>query len=436
MKRSDAMARKQRIYTRYKPEQIRPHTGQKSSKGRLMVILVVFLGVSMWLAASGLIVLPERLQKLVHSEETESGKTEKTEPALDPLGVVTFGTEPEKKEPVASVAIEKPQPKAPIQVAPLPPPPPENTADATNAKPVIKVKLPPPPKFEPFSPRSAWSTFDVQLALARNAVSPGILDGLSGPQTVLALKAFQQKVGLEPTGKPDLKTKSRLVLNLPPYTSYLITSNDLANLRPLAKSWTAKANQDRLGYQNALEMVAEKSHSYRRFIEQLNPDVDWKNIQPNTRVKVPLVRYPEPRQKAAFLRISLTNRILQAFDASTNLIAHFPCSIARTVSSRPVGELKITSLVDGPNYTFDPARFPNTHEGRTLDHKLIIQPGPNNPVGTAWIGLNKPSYGIHGTPLPEKIGRTESLGCFRLANWDASYLLLLVTKEMSVFVEP
>ncbi|MGB0580538.1 MAG: L,D-transpeptidase family protein, partial [Limisphaerales bacterium] len=419
------MARKQRIYTRYKPEQkIRSHTTQKSSKGRLLVILITFLGVSMWLAASGLIVLPESLQQLVRSEPS-SENPDANEPELPPAQKLTFGTEPQKVNPVAAVNIERPQPKAPIQVAPLPPP--RTATNTVTAKPTIEVNLSPAPKLEPFSPRSAWSTFDVQLALARNAVSPGILDGLSGPQTVLALKAFQRKVGLEPTGKPDLKTKSRLVLNLPPYTTYLITSNHLASFRPVRTSWTGKANQDRLAYQNALEMVAEKSHSYRRFIEQLNPGVDWNNLQPNTRVKVPLVRYPEPRRKASFLRISLTNRVLQAFDANTNLIAHFPCSIARNVQSRPVGELKITSLVDGPNYTFDPARFPNSPESKTLDHKLIIQPGPNNPVGTAWIGLSKPSYGIHGTPLPEKIGRTESLGCFRLANWDASYLLLLVS---------
>ena len=71
-----------------------------------------------------------------------------------------------------------------------------------------------------------------------------------------------------------------------------------------------------------------------------------------------------------------------------------------------------------------------------MNQKLILQPGPNNPVGVAWIGLDKTGYGIHGTPVPEQVGRTESHGCFRLANWDAEYLVKLVWVGMPVLVEP
>jgi lipoprotein-anchoring transpeptidase ErfK/SrfK len=57
-------------------------------------------------------------------------------------------------------------------------------------------------------------------------------------------------------------------------------------------------------------------------------------------------------------------------------------------------------------------------------------------VGTVWIGLDRPGYGIHGTPLPEKVGRTESHGCFRLANWNAEYLLKLAWVGMPVIIQP
>jgi lipoprotein-anchoring transpeptidase ErfK/SrfK len=57
-------------------------------------------------------------------------------------------------------------------------------------------------------------------------------------------------------------------------------------------------------------------------------------------------------------------------------------------------------------------------------------------VGVAWISLDRPGYGIHGTPQPEKVGRTESHGCFRLANWNAEYLLKIVWAGMPVYVEP
>ena len=88
------------------------------------------------------------------------------------------------------------------------------------------------------------------------------------------------------------------------------------------------------------------------------------------------------------------------------------------------------------DYTFDPALFSESEEARTLDRKLWIPPGPNNPVGVAWIGLDLPGYGIHGTPTPEHVGRTESHGCFRLANWDARTLLGMVWVGMPVTVEP
>jgi lipoprotein-anchoring transpeptidase ErfK/SrfK len=80
--------------------------------------------------------------------------------------------------------------------------------------------------------------------------------------------------------------------------------------------------------------------------------------------------------------------------------------------------------------------FPESPEAQAIGRKLILQPGPNNPVGVAWIGLDKPGYGMHGTPGPEQVGRTESHGCFRLANWDAEYLVKLVWIGMPVTVVP
>jgi len=131
----------------------------------------------------------------------------------------------------------------------------------------------------------------------------------------------------------------------------------------------------------------------------------------------------------------LAEKILERFDANTNLLAHFPCSIAHSVSKRPVGGLRVAILAPDPNYTFDPEIFPESAEARQLKTKLVLPPGPNNPVGVAWIGLDRPRYGIHGTPNPEQVGRTESHGCFRLANWNAEFLLKLVTVGTPVIVE-
>ena len=99
----------------------------------------------------------------------------------------------------------------------------------------------------------------------------------------------------------------------------------------------------------------------------------------------------------------------------------------------PAGSLVLPSI---PAANRDPAVFTESAEAQELGRKLIIPPGPNNPVGLAWIGLDRPGYGIHGTPEPEKVGRTESHGCFRLANWDALTLLKLVKVGLPVWVEP
>src|SRR6185503_10589616 len=170
-------------------------------------------------------------------------------------------------------------------------------------------------------------------------------------------------------------------------------------------------------------------------IKQLNPSVAWNNVPAGTVLQVPNVHYPEDAPKAAWITIHLSARMLEAFDAQTNLIVHFPCSIARMVEKRPVGLLHVQVIAPNPNYTFNPDIFQESEEARQIHHKLIIPPGPNNPVGVAWIGLDRPGYGIHGTPIPEQVGRTESHGCFRLANWDAEYLTRLVSMGLPVSVQ-
>jgi lipoprotein-anchoring transpeptidase ErfK/SrfK len=143
-----------------------------------------------------------------------------------------------------------------------------------------------------------------------------------------------------------------------------------------------------------------------------------------------------PKGKAAFIRIQLGAKTLQVFDRQTNLLAHFPCSIARQVEKRPIGVLKVECIALNPNYKFSPEIFPESEEARLLKHPLMIPKGPNNPVGTAWIGLDRPGYGIHGTPRPEDVGRTESHGCFRLANWNAEYLAQWVEVGTPVIIQP
>jgi lipoprotein-anchoring transpeptidase ErfK/SrfK len=278
--------------------------------------------------------------------------------------------------------------------------------------------------------------FEAQLVLARQAISPGSLDGAIGSQTRAALRAFQTRENLPVTGDLDAPTRARLILQVPPYQTYIITSNDLARLQPLSETWLGKSQQSVLDYETILELVSEKGRSHPGLIKRLNTGVDWTNMTAGAAVTIPNCPNPPARIRATFLTISLGNKTLDAWDSNTNILAHFPCSIARRVEKRPAGELHVTVVAPNPNYTFNPEVFPESAEARELNRKLLIPPGPNNPVGVAWIGLDLPGYGIHGTPRPEDVGRTESHGCFRLANWNAEYLVRLVTVGTPVIIEP
>lgn len=295
--------------------------------------------------------------------------------------------------------------------------------------------LPPIPSSVDF-PRPVRDVFEAQVALARRAISPGALDGAIGSQTRAALAAFQRAQQLVPTGTLDTNTRPNLILDAPILANYTVTTNDFARLQPLGKTWLEKSQQTALDYETELELVAEQGHANPALIRQLNPGVNWTTLVAGTVLKIPEVKYPEPEEKAAWVVIHLSARFMEAFDAATNLMAHFPCSIAAKVEKRPVGELHVIVIAPDPNYTVNPDLFPESEEMQTLGRKLILQPGPNNPVGVAWIGLDRPGYGMHGTPVPEQVGRTESHGCFRLANWDAEYMVKLVWVGMPVRVEP
>jgi lipoprotein-anchoring transpeptidase ErfK/SrfK len=282
----------------------------------------------------------------------------------------------------------------------------------------------------------AAGILEAQIALDRLAVSPGSIDGVPGSQTRAAIRAFQLREGLPVTGELDTNTRTRLPWQSATVSTYRVELTDLDRLLPLSSTWLGKSEQPRLDYESVLELVAERSHAHPKLIRQLNPGLNWDSISPGTVLNVPSIERIRPEAKAAFVRIRLADRTLQAFDADERLLAHFPCSIAARVEKRPVGELSVTVVVPNPDYLFNPENFPESAEAQELGRKLRLNPGPNNPVGTAWIGLNLPGYGIHGTPKPEDVGRTESHGCFRLANWNAEYLLQLVTVGTPVRIEP
>lgn len=277
---------------------------------------------------------------------------------------------------------------------------------------------------------------EAQIALDRLAISPGSIDGVLGSQTRAAIRAFQSREALPRTGELDGATSARLTLAASAFAKYRVEASDITRLCPLAATWLGKSQQERLDYESLLELAAERGHAHPSLIRRLNGAMDWSAAQPGAEILMPAVERTKPQTRAAYVQIRLNERTLRAFDSTNGLLAHFPCSIARRVEKRPVGELRVTVLVPNPDYMFNPEIFPESAEAQELaGRKLHLKPGPNNPVGTAWIGLNLSGYGIHGTPKPEDVGRTESHGCFRLANWNAEYLLQLVAVGTPVRIE-
>lgn len=285
-------------------------------------------------------------------------------------------------------------------------------------------------------PRPVESVLELQIELHRRGFSCGSIDGVAGAQTTAALRSLQRALSLRDSGILDRETREVVQLTDAALTEHVFSETELAALRPLPDTWLGKSQVPDLAYSSALELAAERYRASPRLLQRLNPGVDWTAIVAGQAVKVPAIGPVTVPGRAALVSIRLEARELAVSDPEGRVIAHFPVSIARYVEKRPLGELRVVVAIPNPNYTFDPAVFPESAEGRELGRKLILPPGPNNPVGRVWIGLDRPGYGIHGTPDPEKVGRTESHGCFRLANWDALTLLKLVWVGMPVEVAP
>ncbi|CAA6679423.1 MULTISPECIES: L,D-transpeptidase [unclassified Lentimonas] len=284
--------------------------------------------------------------------------------------------------------------------------------------------------------RAIVGTTELQIALAREGFSPGSIDGATGSQTKRALLAYQTAHDLPQTGTFDEATAELLRIEDPVLIQRTLSIEDFAQVGAKPQSWRARGQLDKMRFNSTLEMIAEQAQTDPDLIVSLNPEVNWDLLSAGDHIQIPHVPPFRVGQPAAYIQITLSTRTLRIFSAEHRLLFHCPVSIARRVDKRPSGELRVKVRVDQPNYTFNPNILTGTAQREGITSKFIIQPGPNNPVGTAWIGLNLPSYGMHGTPEPEKVGRTESSGCFRLANWNAQTVLDATHVGMPVHVEP
>lgn len=327
--------------------------------------------------------------------------------------------------PPASVRAERPSARIASPRAPVPPRPSGwDALDLERAVSVVRTGS---------SPSMVEDVFRLQVLLDRANFSPGCIDGRFGHQTRMALEAWQQREGLPATGEVDVATRARLPTAPETFTVHVVTQADHDGLAEVPRSWLARSRMPALPHETVQERLAEQYHLSQRALKELNPAASWPDPPVGTSLRVPRVE-PFPKDTAARLEIQLAGKHLQVFGRDNRLLAHFPCSIARDQEKWPVGELHIANAAEHPNYTFDPALFADDPQAAGLARRLLIPPGPNSPVGVAWLSLDREGYGIHGTPHPEDIGKTESHGCFRLANWNARKLMDMVSIGTPVLV--
>lgn len=288
-------------------------------------------------------------------------------------------------------------------------------------------------------------TTQLQIFLDQRLFGPGKIDGEPGEFVGKALLRYQKANGLPQTGVLDKNIPLETVY--PVYTFYTIQEGDLAFVGPCPTTPEEQAKVKVLPYDCLLEFLTERFHCSPEFLQKINPTLKMENVKPGDSVRVPNVEpfkieelpkqgfLPEIAEfKNRVIQINRAQKMLELYDGEA-LIASVPITpgiAGGGAKETPAGSWKILGIATSPTFRWDKGVL---EYGKRTENSFLLPPGPNNPVGVLWIGLNKPGIGIHGTNSPQTIGRAASHGCMRVANWDVVRLSKLITKGMTVVIE-
>jgi lipoprotein-anchoring transpeptidase ErfK/SrfK len=283
-----------------------------------------------------------------------------------------------------------------------------------------------------------------QVLLDRQGFSPGQIDGKPGTTFSHALTALQQARNVAATGQADCDTWRALAGDQAASSQQTVTTYELTDAdvhgpftKTIPREISKQASLDTLGYQSAIEELGEKFHASPALLRQLNPKLQ---LAPGAEIKVPAVTPFDPAGKRPIdpaagdvtVQVSREDSSVRVMGADGKLLFFAPVTTGSEHDPLPPGQWKVTGIDWHPVFHYNPSLFWDAKPG---DNKATVKSGPNNPVGVVWINLSLEHYGLHGTPEPANIGKTESHGCVRLTNWDAVRLASLVKRGTPVIFQ-
>jgi lipoprotein-anchoring transpeptidase ErfK/SrfK len=297
-------------------------------------------------------------------------------------------------------------------------------AEAVNAVTFADGTVEAPPGPNPFIVKA-------QVLLSRRSISPGVIDGIDGENFRKAVAQFRRQEGLPPGDELDEQVwmalggdAARDVI-----AEYNVTAKDAAYefADSIPRDYAKQAKMKRLSYTSPQEMLGERFHMSEALLAALNPQRALSEA--GTRVYVASGRRSPEKGAGRRVEAVKSTGMVVVYGEVDEILASYPATIGSEHTPSPSGEYEIERIARNPNYTYDPEK--NFQQGRNTE-TLVLPPGPNGPVGTVWIALSKPTFGIHGTPEPAKVSKTTSHGCIRLTNWDAEELADLVKPGVMV----